>query len=530
MPPAQYLQSLKTAFEATRQSTLHNLELKESACGWPKRGNLLSLDVPVLYSSCVDSFTSIVGLRNLCRSRQSNTCVDQTIDQGKAITVSEALSRMFAIPSVSGPSLQACEYHANVFLVGKSPLSSSKYCPKTISAGKFLGKVKGYNSISTVSDLGIVRLKGFLHFQKHNENVSFNRGLQIASFHSVGGKGNSGGNGDKSDKRGPYEVNQISGLLAFHIFRTGSWFHWMWTSRVKDFHSSSAFFNTARVVRDVPFNGSAKDDNLEDLSSTSDQDLLGDRVLKLQSGACYLPHPDKEETGGEDAHFICTAEQAIGVADGVGGWAEMGVNAGMYARELMAHSVAAIQEEPRGSIDLSRVLEKAYVSTKSKGSSTACMLALSDQGLHAVNLGDSGFLVVRDGCTIFRSPVQQHNFNFTFQLESGGGSDLPSSAQMFTLQVAPGDVIIAGTDGLFDNLYNSEVTAVVVHAVRAGLGPQVTAQKIAALARQRAQDKHRQTPFSTAAQDAGFRYYGGKLDDITVVVSYVASSNSNSEE
>jgi protein phosphatase PTC7 len=95
--------------------------------------------------------------------------------------------------------------------------------------------------------------------------------------------------------------------------------------------------------------------------------------------------------------------------------------------------------------------------------------------------------------------------------------------QVFTIPVTAGDVIIAGTDGLFDNLYNNEVTAVVVHAVRAGLEPQVTAQKIAALARQRAQDRNRQTPFSTAAQDAGFRYYGGKLDDITVVVSYITS-------
>ncbi|KAL0657222.1 hypothetical protein Bca4012_077807 [Brassica carinata] len=88
---------------------------------------------------------------------------------------------------------------------------------------------------------------------------------------------------------------------------------------------------------------------------------------------------------------------------------------------------------------------------------------------------------------------------------------------VFTVAVAPGDVIIAGTDGLFDNLYNNEITATVVQAVRAGTDPQVTAQKIAALARQRAQDKNRQTPFSTAAQDAGFRYYGGKLDDIVYV-------------
>ncbi|KAJ0919842.1 putative PPM-type phosphatase domain superfamily, protein phosphatase 2C [Helianthus annuus] len=78
--------------------------------------------------------------------------------------------------------------------------------------------------------------------------------------------------------------------------------------------------------------------------------------------------------------------------------------------------------------------------------------------------------------------------------------------QVFSIPVAPGDVIVAGTDGLFDNLYNNDITAVVVLAIRAGLGPHVMAQKIAALARQRAQDKDRLTPFSAAAQEAGFRY------------------------
>ncbi|XP_072972836.1 probable protein phosphatase 2C 55 isoform X2 [Typha angustifolia] len=277
--------------------------------------------------------------------------------------------------------------------------------------------------------------------------------------------------------------------------------------------------------RDVSFNGppsEACDQQLENSVHSSDQNMLGDRTLKLLSGSCYLPHPEKEETGGEDAHFICD-EQAIGVADGVGGWADLGVDSGQYARELMSHSITAIQEEPKGSIDPARVLEKAYKSTKAKGSSTACIIALTDQGIRAVNLGDSGFMVVRDGHTIFRSPVQQHDFNFTYQLESDNSSDLPSSAQVFTFPVASGDVIIAGTDGLFDNLYNNEITAVVVHAVRAGLEPQVTAQKIAALARQRALDKNRQTPFSSAAQDAGYRYYGGKLDDITVVVSHITA-------
>lgn len=288
---------------------------------------------------------------------------------------------------------------------------------------------------------------------------------------------------------------------------------------LKNSHTLSSVKFSAGAARDVSFDGNSREEQLANSTMVSGQ------TLKLLSGSCYLPHPDKEETGGEDAHFICADKQVIGVADGVGGWADVGINAGLYSRELMSNSVSAIQEEPMGSIDPARVLEKAHSNTKAKGSSTACIIALTNEGIHAINLGDSGFMVVRDGCTVFQSPVQQHGFNFTYQLENSSRGDLPSSGQVFTFPVSPGDVIVAGTDGIFDNLYNNEVTAVVVHAVRAGLGPQVTAQKIAALARQRAQDRNRQTPFSAAAQDAGFRYYGGKLDDITVVVSYITNSN-----
>lgn len=246
--------------------------------------------------------------------------------------------------------------------------------------------------------------------------------------------------------------------------------------------------------------------------------------LKLNSGSFYLPHPAKAKTGGEDAHFICGPAQAIGVADGVGGWADLGIDAGEYARELMSNCMSAIQEEPKDSLDLIRVLEKAYMRTKAKGSSTTCIIALTDEGLYAVNLGDSGFILVRHGSTIFKSPVQQHGFNFPYQLEGSSAGDSPSLAQVFKITVAPGDVLIAGTDGLFDNLYDADIMEVVVHAVEAGLAPQMTAQKIAALAQQRAMDLTKPSPFSDAAKEAGFEYHGGKLDDITVVVSYVTNN------
>lgn len=243
--------------------------------------------------------------------------------------------------------------------------------------------------------------------------------------------------------------------------------------------------------------------------------------LKLNSGSFYLPHPAKAKTGGEDAHFICTLTPAIGVADGVGGWADLGIDAGLYARELMSHSLTAIQEEPKGSVDLIRVLEKAYMGTTAKGSCTACIVALTDGGLYAVNLGDSGFMLVRNGCAAFKSPAQQHGFNFPYQLDCNNAGDSPSSAMVFKITAAPGDILILGTDGLFDNLYDEDINVVVFEATEAGLEPQMTAQRIAELAQLRAMDHTKSSPFSDGAREAGFDFHGGKLDDITVVVSYI---------
>ncbi|KAL0438573.1 UNVERIFIED_CONTAM: putative protein phosphatase 2C 55 [Sesamum latifolium] len=424
----------------------------------------------------------------------------------KNFSVAGAFSRAMSIPSVSGPSFQLCGYHIDLLLSEPSQGMG-------IKSEKSLMAVCG----SALTDYPI------------NQRTSRSAQLGVAAYHSFSScyRGFDDCRKFSTNWRNKEQLNNflVYGYFMYNVAkRTGNANPFLGFGS-ECLHILSSACSSAGTACDVSFDNSVREDQLSSSAHSPQLSIPVDRPLKLNSGSCYLPHPDKEETGGEDAHFICTGEHAIGVADGVGGWADVGVDAGKYARELMSNSVNAIQEEPKGSINPTRVLEKAYTSTKAKGSSTACIIALTDQGLHAINLGDSGFMVVRDGCTVFRSPVQQHDFNFTYQLEGGNAGDLPSSGQVFTIPVAPGDVIIAGTDGLFDNLYNNDITAVVVHAVRAGFGPQVTAQKIAALARQRAQDKNRQTPFSTAAQEAGFRYYGGKLDDITVVVSYIASDH-----
>jgi protein phosphatase PTC7 len=66
--------------------------------------------------------------------------------------------------------------------------------------------------------------------------------------------------------------------------------------------------------------------------------------MRLAMGACCLPHPDKQHYGGEDAFFTSSAGGgAMGVADGVGGWAESGVNPAQYSRTLMRVACAYIE-------------------------------------------------------------------------------------------------------------------------------------------------------------------------------------------
>lgn len=60
----------------------------------------------------------------------------------------------------------------------------------------------------------------------------------------------------------------------------------------------------------------------------------------------------------------------------------------------------------------------AYLLFVIAGSTTACIVSLDtgDSQLHTVNLGDSGYMLVRKGRILARSQDQQHYFNTPFQL------------------------------------------------------------------------------------------------------------------
>ncbi|KAF9918298.1 hypothetical protein BX616_009490, partial [Lobosporangium transversale] len=103
------------------------------------------------------------------------------------------------------------------------------------------------------------------------------------------------------------------------------------------------------------------------------------------------------------------------------------------------------------------------------GSSTACIVILRDDELRIANLGDCGVSVIRRNEFIFRTEEQQHSFNYPYQLGTGS-TDSPRDAQMFTVKVESGDIVVMGTDGIFDNLFDEDILEEVVKCV-SGIDP-----------------------------------------------------------
>lgn len=59
-----------------------------------------------------------------------------------------------------------------------------------------------------------------------------------------------------------------------------------------------------------------------------------------------IPHPAKAHKGGEDAYSISEDNTLLTVADGVGGWAEQGVDPAKYSRALCKYMNELHQQDP----------------------------------------------------------------------------------------------------------------------------------------------------------------------------------------
>ncbi|CAF3578024.1 unnamed protein product [Fusarium graminearum] len=194
--------------------------------------------------------------------------------------------------------------------------------------------------------------------------------------------------------------------------------------------------------------------------------------------------PSARPESGHDAFFVSRVNDsgsvAFGVADGVGGWVDSGVDPADFSHGFCDYMALAAHEHQTSSeppLTARQLMQKGYEAicndrSLRAGGSTACVaIAGADGNLEVANLGDSGFLQLRlNGVHTYSEP-QTHAFNTPFQLSLvppsvaarmaafGGAqlSDLPRDADVTQHALRHGDIIVLATDGVLDNLFNQDI-------------------------------------------------------------------------
>ncbi|KAH7914666.1 phosphatase 2C-like domain-containing protein [Hygrophoropsis aurantiaca] len=291
-------------------------------------------------------------------------------------------------------------------------------------------------------------------------------------------------------------------------------------------------------------------------------DMRNQSVGKLASQSCTIPNSSlflSSPSGRALSPLIQGI--AFGVADGVGGWIDSGVDPSLFSQTLMYHAHRYSQTSWAGEPEIDptqeyedrekvegwemtpfECLELAYHGVLRErfvvaGSSTACLIHLNSSSgkLRSANLGDSGFLIIRSSSIIYRSPSQTHFFNCPKQLTKFPSDsrkyarnyniDYPSAADSYEMKLRDGDIVIAYTDGLSDNVFPSDLVAICSLVARSG-GPeeqqvQVMADRMVQYAQSCMHDRKKASPFEKEAFREGLFYKGGKIDDVTVVTALV---------
>jgi protein phosphatase PTC7 len=186
-----------------------------------------------------------------------------------------------------------------------------------------------------------------------------------------------------------------------------------------------------------------------------------------------------------------------------------------------------------------KLIENAFDQTKVGAASTILVLSLNPTtpNLETSQIGDSGFILLRkDPNRGWRVVVNylsmQSEFNRPLQLSHDHKHTVPSKALSNSYVVKHNDVIVAGSDGLWDNLYNNQIIYEITKATSEnGLinDPHALAHSITQLARSYSLNKNYKSPFQTHAQSHGRENTGGKEDDITVIVAQIQTGDVDCE-
>ncbi|CAG8679902.1 627_t:CDS:2 [Cetraspora pellucida] len=300
-------------------------------------------------------------------------------------------------------------------------------------------------------------------------------------------------------------------------------------------HSVLSFF-------DNPFSSSQNSDK----TFSTPQNSL-DSLALIHGASGIAKHTNKFVSTAKDKQYfsVCCGEDSffrrhdsLGVADGVGSWRNVDsdkflANSALYSRKLMHYAYTELEKHDNiKDVNPTKIMQASYEQSirdctleRVVGSSTALIAVLRDDELRITNIGDCGICIIRHNSVIFRNEEQQHSFNYPFQLGIYS-CDKPKDSQEFKVNIQKGDVVVIGSDGIFDNLYEEDILEEITkftHSQQGGLevDPQVISDALAWRAKNVSEDINHVSPFQGRAMQEGLYYQGGKKDDISVLVAIV---------
>lgn len=278
------------------------------------------------------------------------------------------------------------------------------------------------------------------------------------------------------------------------------------------------------------------------------------------SGSAYQKtHPVKVQKGRKDADVTLQSSVMLGVADGVSQIEDFGIDASKLPKELLAicEALGEKQLKPgapegayRGPIPLVR---EAFEKTAPILGSTTLVLAVLDNStrihgkLHpmiaVISIGDCELLVLRrlNGpgsrlIPVFQTEMQRidGHLQTPLQLARVDGRIDANFHDGITIEVIErgsavhcvsayeGDIVIMGSDGVFDNLFTDEVAELCNSVLRPGVPSPVEESLLAHLARRIVEACHAKTvPGPNGGLPEAPIGRGGKVDDTSCVVAEV---------
>ena len=245
-------------------------------------------------------------------------------------------------------------------------------------------------------------------------------------------------------------------------------------------------------------------------------------------GAHMIPAPEKAETGGEDAYYA--NNYILAVADGVGGWKRRGIDPAEYARTMCRLVGVLLEEDGNGKYhnNPKAIIEEAANRNTNKGSATFVIAYLDRENpiLRTSYIGDSIYVIYRkqEGKWRILHEAEEHQRAFNYPYQISYEKKNKENYLEFSHQVEENDIVVVGSDGLFDNLTSEQVINVLLPFIdkKGNLkDPKEASNTLANAAYKLSLDQTYNSPFAQRAEKTKLKYIGGKSDDITVIVGQV---------